>query len=179
MGNVTEVNYCRLLRKNLALCHVMATYSSLASKAACNGFQIRIINIAFILFSRKNMNYYHLRELHIFLVISTYTLFFLRGIWSFNDSAMLQRRWIKTTPHVVDTLLLIVGLTLAFTIHQYPFVDTWLTAKMIGLLLYVGLGYVALNKGINKKIRVLSWLFAQMVFAYIVLVAITRNPLPY
>ncbi|MDX8380257.1 MAG: SirB2 family protein [Gallionella sp.] len=124
------------------------------------------------------MTYYHLLDIHIFLVISTYTLFFLRGIWSFNDSAMMQNRWIKTAPHVVDTFLLVIGLTLAFTLHQYPFVDAWLTAKMIGLLLYVGLGFIALNKGINKKIRVLAWLFAQMVFAYIVLVAITRNPLP-
>jgi uncharacterized membrane protein SirB2 len=55
----------------------------------------------------------------------------------------------------VDTLLLIIALTLAFTIRQFPFVDAWLTAKVICLLLYVGLGFVALSNGMSKSIRFL------------------------
>ena len=125
------------------------------------------------------MNYILLKSLHISFVVSSYTLFFLRGIWSLNGSVIMQKRWVKTLPHLVDTLLLLSALSLAFTIHQYPFVNAWLSAKVAGLLLYIGLGFIALRNGINKTIRLLAWLAAQATFAYIVLVAINHNPYPW
>ncbi|MGZ8984620.1 MAG: SirB2 family protein [Methylotenera sp.] len=125
------------------------------------------------------MSYLLLKTLHIIFVVSSYVLFFLRGIWSLNGSAIMQKRWIKIVPHVVDTLLLISAMTLAFTIRQYPFMDAWLTAKVIGLLLYIALGFVALRAGMSKNIRIFAWLAAQATFAYIVLVAITHNPVPW
>ncbi|MDE2259987.1 MAG: SirB2 family protein [Betaproteobacteria bacterium] len=125
------------------------------------------------------MTYLLLKSLHVFLVVSTYALFFLRGIWSWNGSVILQKRWTRIVPHVIDTLLLISAIALALTIHQYPFIDAWLTAKVIGLLLYIGLGFVALRKGMNKTMRFFAWLAAQAVFLYIVLVAMTHNPVPW
>ncbi|MHB8354183.1 MAG: SirB2 family protein [Burkholderiales bacterium] len=124
------------------------------------------------------MIYQWLKPLHIFLVVSTYALFFLRGIWRFRESPLLQNRWSKTVPHVVDTLLLFSAIALALTIHQYPFIDIWLTAKMLGLMLYIGLGFVALRSSTGKVTRIFTWLAAQVVFLYIVLVAITHNPIP-
>jgi uncharacterized membrane protein SirB2 len=53
------------------------------------------------------------------------------------------------------------------------------TAKMIGLLLYIALGFVALRDGMSKTIRFFAWLAAQAAFAYIVLVAVTHNPVPW
>lgn len=125
------------------------------------------------------MSFLQLKALHIFFVASSYTLFFLRGIWSLNDSAIMQKRWIKIIPHVVDTLLLISAIALAFTIRQYPFIDAWLTAKITGLLLYIALGFVALNNKRGKTTRFFAWLAAQAVFAYIVLVASNHNPAPW
>ena len=125
------------------------------------------------------MTYQLLKSMHVVFVISSYTLFFLRGVWSLNSSPIIQQKWIRVVPHIVDTVLLIIALSLALTIHQFPFVDSWLTAKMIGLFLYVGLGFIALNINLNKRIRLLAWLAAQSVFAYIVLVAITHNPIPF
>lgn len=125
------------------------------------------------------MNFLLLKNSHIFFVVSSYMLFFLRGIWSLNGSATMQKPWVRIVPHVVDTLLLISAITLAISIRQYPFIDAWLSAKMIGLSLYVGLGFVALRKGYNKMIRLCAWLAAQAAFAYIVLVAIKHNPVPW
>lgn len=122
--------------------------------------------------------YQWLKSLHILLVFSTYTLFFVRGIWSFRQSPRLQHRWTRTVPHLIDTLLLLSAITLALTIHQYPFINAWLTAKVLGLLLYIGLGFVALRQGTNHVLRFFSWLGAQSVFVYIVLVAVTHNPIP-
>jgi len=125
------------------------------------------------------MSFLTLKTLHIFCAIGSYMLFFLRGIWSMNGSPIMRQSWIKVVPHIVDTLLLIFAIALAFSIHQYPFVDAWLTAKFFALLLYIGLGSVALRYGKSKTIRLSTWLAAQAVFAYIVLVAIYHNPVPF
>lgn len=124
------------------------------------------------------MTYSILKTLHISCVIASFSLFFLRGLWSLNDSHIMRQRWVKIVPHVVDTLLLGSAIALAYRLRQYPFADAWLSAKMIGLLLYIGLGFVALKYGKTKRIRLFAWLAAQTVFAYIVLVAINHDPVP-
>jgi uncharacterized membrane protein SirB2 len=125
------------------------------------------------------MSFLLLKGLHITCALTSYLLFLLRGIWNLRGSPIMQQRWVRIVPHVVDTLLLASAIALAFSIHQYPFVDAWLTAKVIGLSLYIGLGFVALKFGKRKSTRLLAWLAAQAVFAYIVLVAIQHNPLPF
>ncbi|MDH4234537.1 MAG: SirB2 family protein [Gallionella sp.] len=125
------------------------------------------------------MSFQILKHIHLTCAALSFVLFFLRGIWSFNGSTIMQQRWIKIVPHIVDTLLLASALWLAYTIKQYPFVDAWLTAKFFALLLYIGLGSVALKHGKSKAIRLSAWLAALAVFIYIVLVAIKHNPAPF
>jgi len=125
------------------------------------------------------MSFLLLKTIHISCAVGSYTLFFLRGIWSFSGSPIMHQRWIKIVPHVVDTLLLVSAIALAFTLQQYPFIDAWLTAKFFALLLYIGLGSVALKRGSSKTIRIAAWLAAQAAFVYIVLVAIKHAPLPF
>jgi len=62
-------------------------------------------------------------------------------------------------------------------LRQYPFVQGWLTAKVVALAGYILLGMVALKPGRPKGARVAAWVAAQIVFLYIVAVALTRNPL--
>lgn len=120
-----------------------------------------------------------LKAIHISSVATSFMLFMLRGIWKLNDSPIMHRRWVRIAPHFVDTLLLASAIALAFVIEQYPFVHTWLTAKVIALLLYIVLGSVALKYGRSRKIRIAAWLAAQLVFVYIVLVAISHQPVPF
>jgi uncharacterized membrane protein SirB2 len=79
-------------------------------------------------------------------------------------------------PHVIDTVLLSSAIMLAILIQQNPLVDSWLTAKVVGLLIYIGLGMVALRFGKTHIVKVSAWIMAQLVFFYIVLVALTKNP---
>jgi uncharacterized membrane protein SirB2 len=118
-----------------------------------------------------------LKALHISCVAISYTLFFLRGIWMLNNACILQQRWIKIVPHLVDTLLILSAILLAYSIGQYPLHDDWLTEKFLALLLYIGLGSVALHYGRTKVQRLLAWLTAQAVFACIVVIAIRHAPL--
>lgn len=117
------------------------------------------------------------KDIHVACVIVTFILFFVRGLWMILDSDLLQRKWTKRIPPVVDTILLASAIVLAVTIHQYPFVHAWLTAKVVALLFYIGLGLLALTYGKTKKIRIINWLAAQLCFIYIVAVALTKNPL--
>jgi uncharacterized membrane protein SirB2 len=120
-----------------------------------------------------------LKAVHVTCVAASYGLFFTRGVWMARQSAMLQRRWVKIVPHVVDTVLLASAIALAVAIRQYPFVSGWLTAKVLGLLVYIGLGMIALGRARTRRARITAWVAAQMVFFYIVAVALTRNPLPW
>ena len=125
------------------------------------------------------MSYALIKHIHVSCAVISFTLFFLRGIWSFNGSPIMRQRWTKIVPHIVDTLLLASALWLAFIIRQYPFVDAWLTAKFFGLVLYILLGTIALKYGKSITIRMVAWFTALAVFAYIVLVAKQHNPLPF
>jgi uncharacterized membrane protein SirB2 len=125
------------------------------------------------------MDYFALKSVHMSSVGATYALFVLRGIWMMRMPDMLTRRWVRIVPHVIDTILLASAIALALAIHQYPFVEGWLTAKVIGLLVYIVLGSIALKRGRSKAVRVRAWLAAQAVFAYIVAVAVTHSPAPW
>lgn len=125
------------------------------------------------------MDYSMLKTVHVSAVAASYALFVLRGVWMMRESALLQARWVKIVPHVVDSVLLASAITMAVMIRQYPFVVNWLTAKVVALVLYVGLGTVALKRGRSKRTRVAAWIAAQVVFLYIVTVAMTRNPMGF
>jgi len=54
---------------------------------------------------------------------------------------------------------------------------SWLLAKIIALLVYIGAGLVALRFGRTKRIRLIAWLFGLLVFLYIVSVAMSKSVL--
>jgi len=122
------------------------------------------------------MSYTLIKMIHVSSVIISFLFFFVRGIWLNKDSPNLRRRWVKILPHVVDTVLLASAIALAVTIQQSPLGDPWLTAKVAGLLVYIGLGMVAMRFGKTRKVRITAWAAALCVFAYIVLVAVTKSP---
>ena len=123
------------------------------------------------------MSYAALKMIHVTSVVVSYLLFSLRSMWTMRGSAVLQQRWVKITPHVVDTILLVSAITLAVQIQQDPINDSWLSAKVAGLLIYIGLGMTALRFAKTRKMRISAWIAAQAAFLYIVLVALTKNPI--
>ena len=125
------------------------------------------------------MDYLALKYFHMACTALSGSLFVLRGIWMLRDSAMLQRRWVRVAPHVVDTLLLASALILVIWSRQYPFVQNWLTAKIIALIVYIALGAIALKRGRNKTVRVCAFIAALAVFAHIGLVAMTKQVLVF
>ncbi|MGD2138675.1 MAG: SirB2 family protein [Gammaproteobacteria bacterium] len=117
------------------------------------------------------------KDIHVACVLLTFVLFFVRGVWMVVDSDLLHRSWARRIPPVIDTCLLASAIVLTLLLHQYPFVHAWLTAKVVALFIYIGLGMLALTYGRTKRIRIGSWVAAQLCFFYIVAVALTKNPL--
>jgi uncharacterized membrane protein SirB2 len=122
------------------------------------------------------MSYLALKHLHVTCVVLSGLGFALRGWWMLNDSPLLKARLAKVVPHVVDTVLLGSALVMAWQSGQYPFVQGWLTAKFFGLLAYIVCGTMALKRARTKSRRVLFLMLALLAYAYIVSVALTRNP---
>lgn len=122
------------------------------------------------------MSYLLLKPLHVIFVVISIAGFTLRGIWMLTDSPLLDRLWVRVVPHVNDTLLLLAAVGLSIVTQQYPFVHGWVTAKVIGLLAYIGFGMFALRRGRSKAVRAGFWLAALASFGYIVSVALTKDP---
>ena len=125
------------------------------------------------------MLYVILKAAHVGAVCLSIALFALRAAWMLWSPAKLDRRWVKVLPHAIDTVLLASALLLAWATAQYPFVEPWLTAKVLALAAYVVLGTVALKRGRTRGARIAALAGALLTFAYIVSVALTRTPAPW
>lgn len=123
------------------------------------------------------MSYYALKHIHMTFAVLSGALFLVRGLWMLADSGYLQQRWVKIAPHAIDTLLLASAIGLAVWSSQYPGQSPWLTAKLVALVAYIGLGTVALKRGRTRQVRVLAFAGALACFGYILAVAVTKNPL--
>lgn len=123
--------------------------------------------------------YFALKHLHMLCAAISIVGFIIRGTMKLSGSALLQKKWLRIAPHVVDTLLLASAIALVVITHQYPFVQNWLTAKLVGLVVYIGLGLVTLRFARTQPARALAYLLAILTFAYIGAVAITKSALPF
>jgi uncharacterized membrane protein SirB2 len=125
------------------------------------------------------MLYLTLKAVHVACAVLSISGFALRGILMLADSPLLAARFARVAPHVVDTVLLASALWLAALIGQYPFVQGWLTAKVLALIAYIVLGAVALKRARSKAARAVAFVLALCAAAYIVSVALTRDPLGF
>ena len=117
-----------------------------------------------------------IKLLHVTCVTLSVALFALRSWWHWRDSPWRNSPWALHVPHVNDTLLLVAGLTLASILGQYPFTVDWLTAKLVGLLLHIGLGIAALRNWLPGRLAGMAWCGSVAAFGYVVGVALTRDP---
>lgn len=103
--------------------------------------------------------------------------FALRGYWMLTDNPLLQRRLTRVLPHIIDTLLLGSAIGMLLVWQADPLQLPWLIAKIVGLLLYIGLGMVALRLGKTRRQRAAAFGLALLTAAYILAVAYSKSPL--
>jgi uncharacterized membrane protein SirB2 len=125
------------------------------------------------------MDYGTVKLIHQSAVALSFAGFFARGLGVFAGAAWVRARVAKTLPHIVDSVLLLSALWLAWTLRLTPAEAPWLLAKIIGLVVYIGLGTLALKPGRSLRLRAMAWFAALAVFGYIVSVALTKSVLGF
>lgn len=122
------------------------------------------------------MEYPYVRLLHITCALISVSLFTLRGVWQLRGVDWRRQRWLRIAPHVNDTVLLSAAVALALMSGQYPLAQSWLSAKVLALLLYIGIGGVALSPRVARTTRLVAFAAALACVSYILCVARTRSP---
>jgi uncharacterized membrane protein SirB2 len=121
-------------------------------------------------------HYLQILHLHVGSVVLSGCLFATRALLRVANNPLANHRGLRVLSYVIDTVLLIAAIVLALIIHQYPFVNGWLTMKVLLLVLYIGLGTIALKRARTRVGRTLAMSAALLVFLFIIGVAVRHHP---
>jgi uncharacterized membrane protein SirB2 len=121
-------------------------------------------------------HYLLLRNLHVTFVTMSICLFALRGALHLAAHPLVNRLWMRVLSWCIDTALLAAGVLLMIALRMYPQDQPWLAVKLLLLLLYIVLGYVALKSARTRRGRALALLAALAVFVHMVGVALHHHP---
>lgn len=113
-----------------------------------------------------------LKHSHMTLVLISIILFEVR-FWLFALKDKPKNKLLTIAPHVIDTLLLASGITLAITLGFSPGNSPWLMYKLIALVGYIGFGMMAMKAKGSK--RWVGFIAATLCFVYMLMTAITKN----
>jgi len=120
--------------------------------------------------------YEFVKYIHVTAITLSICGFMARVYLKQSDSPNQNKYWFKKLPHKVDTLLLASALTMVYILGVNPLTTFWIAEKIIGLLIYILLGMIALRWGKTKNIQMASAVAAVLVFSYIVYVAHYKTP---
>ncbi len=85
---------------------------------------------------------------------------------------------LKVLPHINDTVLLFSAIGMLSLIGLNPFATPWLLAKIAALVLYIVLGMICMRSLPGSRRQAVSFVAAISVFAYIVLVGLSKQAIP-
>jgi len=120
--------------------------------------------------------YSEIKWAHICCVLLSGSLFAVRGLLMLRGSRYANNRVVARLSYVIDTALLAAAVLLMVIIHQYPFVQSWLTVKVVLLALYIVLGVLALRRGRTRWRRAGYFVAALAVYGFIISVAVMHDP---
>ena len=120
--------------------------------------------------------YPQIKLVHITCVVLSGSLFTLRGVMMLAGSVRVYHPALKYLSYLIDTTLLTSAVLLTLILHQYPFVQSWLTAKVLLLVVYIVLGVFALRRGHSRASREACFVAELAVFLFIVSIAIAHDP---
>ncbi|MCE5233593.1 MAG: SirB2 family protein [Mizugakiibacter sp.] len=119
--------------------------------------------------------YPQIKLLHIWCVALSGTLFLFRGSLRLAGIGLANHAALRYLSYAIDTTLLTAALMLVVILHQYPFVQAWLTVKLLLLVVYIVLGTIALKRGRTPRVRAGAFVAALAVFGFIISVAIAHD----
>ena len=117
------------------------------------------------------------KHLHMTLAVLSISLFTLRFIWLLSHSTKLNAKWVKITPHIIDTFLLAIGVAMAVQYSLNPFEHLWLGEKLLAVVAYIFTGYYTLKLARTKPMQIIGYLGAMGWIMLVIRLAMTREAL--
>jgi len=111
----------------------------------------------------------NIQQAHLFIGVATLLVFVVRGIMMLAGSNAVNSRGMLAIAAVFTILLFASGVFMGFG-AKLSFTDGFMLSKIIGLLLFVAFGVIALKQGLSKPIASVLWLIALGAFVYTYLI---------
>ncbi|KXI30755.1 SirB2 family protein [Paraglaciecola hydrolytica] len=121
--------------------------------------------------------YEAVKHIHMNAMLLSVIFFILRFVLTLKTSPLLQKKWLKVAPHIIDTLWLLSALGLCVILQRYPFVDAWVSEKLLALLMYMLMVTIALKLAKTHLMRFIGLIGAFSWLAYAMMLVITKQPL--
>jgi len=122
--------------------------------------------------------YLALKNIHLLAIALSAILLSVRFALLMANSQLLEKRLLKITPHIVDTVLILSGIGLIISLGFVPFTagSEWFTQKVTCILAYFALGFFTLRMAKNKLLRIFAFFGALGWLGMAANIAITKAP---
>lgn len=120
------------------------------------------------------MEYFVLKHIHVTLAVVSVVLYLIRAALSLSRSRTPSLPF-RVITHLVDTLLLGLGVTLAYKLFINPLDTPWLAMKLLAILAYIVCGTVVM-KGKKRQVKLLAMVLSLVLIADIFTIALTKDP---
>ncbi len=114
---------------------------------------------------------------HIGFVIASVTLFTARGLGVLAGQVWPMRQGWRGLSVWIDVALLSAGGTLWYLLQFNPWHDHWLGAKLVLLVVYIGLGSYALKRAPTRAAKAVFFVAALTCVAFMASIAIRHSAL--
>ena len=121
--------------------------------------------------------YPQIKQVHIAAVLASGSLFLLRGLAVQGGSSLGMRTPVRYLSYTIDTVLLTAACMLLTILPSAVYANGWLLLKLALLVVYVGLGTFALKRGRSARVRLTCFAAALLVYACMVAIARSHDPL--
>lgn len=122
--------------------------------------------------------YQQIKWVHVAAVLASGLIFVIRGLLVQTGKprlAMLAP--VRYLSYSIDTVLLTAALMLLTILPTAMFANGWLATKLVLLVVYVGLGTVALKRGRTPRVRTICYVAALVVYTTMISIARAHHPL--
>ena len=115
------------------------------------------------------------KHLHITLAVISVSFFTLRFAWLMLNSEQLNRKWVRIAPHIIDTLLLVIGAIMVVQLAINPFEQVWLAEKLLALAAYVFSGVYTLKFAKDRMMQIFGYVVAVAWIVVVFRIALTQE----
>lgn len=126
--------------------------------------------------SNKLLEFYpHIRNVHIWAISLSGLLFLLRSISSIMGASWPHLFAVRILSYLIDTTLLTAAAMLWTILPHEVFANGWLNLKVALVVVYIGVGFVAMRQGNRRNLRIVFLLLAAIIYCVIIGIARAHN----